>query len=128
MPATQATPPRNIAMHAWAEAHPTPVATLSQVADQIEHVRAVAGVDHVGIGGDLNGGGGVEGLDDVSKYPDLLAELARRGWTEADLRKLAGENLLRVFAQAETVAARLQRERPASIATITQLDHPPVKQ
>ena len=115
-------------MHAWVDAHPEPVATLAQVADQIEHVRAVAGVDHVGIGGDLDGGGGVQGLDDVSKYPDLLAQLARRGWTEADLRKLAGENLLRVFAQAETVAARLQRERPASIATITQLDHPPVKQ
>ena len=115
-------------MRDWAQAHPTPAATLAQVADQIEHVRAVAGVDHVGIGGDLDGGGGVEGLDDVSKYPDLLAELARRGWTEADLRKLAGENLLRVFAQAEVVAARLQRERPASIATIGQLDHPPVKQ
>jgi membrane dipeptidase len=62
------------------------------------------------------------------KYPDLLAELARRGWSEADLRKLAGENLLRVLAQAEAVAARLQRERPASTATIEQLDHSPVKQ
>jgi membrane dipeptidase len=115
-------------MNAWRTAHPEPVATLTQVADHIEHVRAVAGVDHVGIGGDLDGGGGVEGLDDVSKYPDLLAELARRGWSEADLRKLAGENLLRVFAQTEAVAARLQRERPASIATIEQLDHSPVKQ
>jgi membrane dipeptidase len=115
-------------LNAWRAAHPEPVATLSQVADHIEHVRAVAGVDHVGIGGDLDGGGGVEGLEDVSKYPDLLAELARRGWSEADLRKVAGENLLRVFAQAEAVAARLQRERPASIATIEQLDHSPVKQ
>jgi membrane dipeptidase len=115
-------------MNAWRTAHPEPVATLAQVADHIEHVRAVAGVDHVGIGGDLDGGGGVEGLDDVSKYPDLLAELARRGWSEADLRKVAGENLLRVFAQTEVVAARLQRERPASIATIEQLDHSPVKQ
>lgn len=115
-------------MAAWRDAHPAPVATLAQVADHIEHVRAVAGVDHVGIGGDLDGGGGVEGLEDVSKYPALLAELARRGWSEADLRKVAGENLLRAFAQAEVVAARLQRERPASIATIEQLDHVSVKQ
>lgn len=112
----------------WSNAHPAPPATLAQVADHIEHVRAVAGVDHVGIGGDLDGGGGVEGLDDVSKYPDLIAELARRGWSESDLRKVAGENLLRAFAQAEAVAARLQRERPASTATIEQLDHPSVKQ
>ena len=115
-------------MAAWRDAHPTPPATLAQVADHIEHVRAVAGVDHVGIGGDLDGGGGVEGLDDVSKYPALLAELARRGWSETDIRKVAGENLLRVFAQAEAVAARLQRERPASIATIQQMDHAAVRQ
>jgi membrane dipeptidase len=115
-------------MKAWRDDHPAPPATLVQVADHIDHIRAVAGVDHVGIGADLDGGGGVEGLDDVSKYPDLFAELARRGWTESDLRKLAGENLLRVFAQTEAVAARLQRERPASIATIEELDHPAVKQ
>jgi membrane dipeptidase len=115
-------------LKAWSDAHAAPPATLAQVADHIEHVRAVAGVDHVGIGGDLDGGGGVPGLNDVSQYPDLLAELARRGWSEADLRKVAGENLLRAFAQAEAVAARLQRERPASIATIQQLDHGSVKQ
>jgi membrane dipeptidase len=113
---------------AWMAAHPTPPATLAQVADHIDHVRQVAGVDHVGIGGDLDGGGGVEGLDDVSGYPALLAELARRGWSEGDLRKVAGENLLRVFAQAEAVAARLQHERPASTATIEQLDHGAPKQ
>ena len=113
---------------AWRDAHPAPVATLAQVADHIQHIRDVAGVDHVGIGGDLDGGGGVEGLNDVSTYPALLAELARRGWSESDLRKVAGENLLRVFAQAEAVAARLQRERPASTATIEQLDHVSVKQ
>ena len=108
----------------WLKAHPQPDATLGQVADQIEYIRRVAGVDHVGIGGDLDGGGGVPGLNEVSDYPALVTELARRGWSEADLRKVVGENLLRVFAQAETVAARLQSERPPSTATIQQLDHP----
>jgi membrane dipeptidase len=95
----------------WRATHPEPRATLSQVADQIDYVRKVAGVEHVGIGGDFDGiTEVVEGLEDVSKYPNLFAELARRGWSDADLRKLAGENLLRVFAQAEAVAKRLQRE------------------
>lgn len=95
----------------WRATHPEPRATLSQVADQIEYVRKVAGVDHVGIGSDFDGiTEVVEGLEDVSKFPSLFAELARRGWSDADLRKLAGENLLRVFAQAEAVARRLQRD------------------
>lgn len=95
----------------WRAAHPEPRATLSQVADQIEYVRKVAGVDHVGIGSDFDGiTEVVEGLEDVSKFPNLFAELARRGWSDADLRMLAGENLLRVFAQAEAVAKRLQRD------------------
>jgi membrane dipeptidase len=93
----------------WRAAHPEPRATLSQVADQIEYVRKVAGVDHVGIGGDFDGiTEVVQGLEDVSTYPALFAELAKRGWSDNDLRKLAGENLLRVFAQAEAVAKRLQ--------------------
>ena len=93
----------------WRTAHPEPRATLSQVADQIEYVRKVAGVDHVGIGGDFDGiSEVVQGLEDVSTYPALFAELARRGWSDSDLRKLAGENLLRVFAQAEAVAKRLR--------------------
>ncbi|MFL5481441.1 MAG: dipeptidase [Gemmatimonadaceae bacterium] len=94
----------------WKATHPEPRATLSQVADQIDYVRKVAGVDHVGIGGDFDGiTEVVQGLEDVSKYPNLFAELLRRGWSDADLRKLAGENLLRVFAQAEAVARRLQK-------------------
>lgn len=94
----------------WKATHSEPRATLSQVADQIDYVRKVAGVDHVGIGGDFDGiTEVVQGLEDVSKYPNLFAELLRRGWSDADLRKLAGENLLRVFAQAEAVARRLQR-------------------
>ena len=95
----------------WRAAHPEPRATLSQVADQIDYVRKVAGVDHVGIGGDFDGiTEVVQGLEDVSTYPALFAELARRGWSDDDLRKLAGENLLRVFAQAEAVARRLQKK------------------
>ena len=95
----------------WRATHPEPRATLAQVADQIDYVRKVAGVDHVGVGSDFDGiTEVVEGLEDVSKFPNLFAELARRGWSDADLRKLAGENLLRVFAQAEAVARRLQRQ------------------
>jgi membrane dipeptidase len=94
----------------WRAAHPEPRATLSQVADQIEYVRKIAGVDHVGIGGDFDGiTEVVQGLEDVSTYPALFAELARRGWSDSDLRKLAGENFLRVFAQAEAVSRRLRR-------------------
>ncbi|HVH40072.1 MAG TPA: dipeptidase [Gemmatimonadaceae bacterium] len=100
-----------------------PRATLSQIADHIEHIRKVAGIDHVGIGGDFDGIDElVEGLEDVTSYPRLFAELLRRGWSDADLRKLASENILRVLEQSEQVAARLQRERPASTATIEALD------
>jgi membrane dipeptidase len=95
----------------WKAAHPEPRATLSQVADQIDYVRKVAGVDHVGIGSDFDGiTEVVQGLEDVSTFPALFAELARRGWSDADLRKLAGENFLRVFGEAEAVAKRLQSQ------------------
>ena len=107
----------------WRTAHPRPPATLSQVADHIEHVRKVAGVDHVGIGSDFDGISETPvGLEDVSTYPALFAELARRGWTDAELRKLAGENVLRAMRQAEQVSAKLRRERQPSTATIEQLD------
>jgi membrane dipeptidase len=97
------------------------------VADHIDHVRKVASVDNVGIGSDFDGiTENVVGLEDVSTFPALLAELARRGWSDADLRKVAGENVLRVLKRAEVVSARLKRERPASIATIQQLDRRPV--
>ena len=108
---------------AWKASHPEVRATVSQVADHVEHIRDVAGIDHVGIGGDFDGiTFVVQGLEDVSKYPNLFAELSRRGWSEAALRKLAGENLLRAFGQVERVSARLKRERPASTATIRGLD------
>lgn len=98
-------------------------ATVSDVADHIEHIVQVAGIDHVGIGSDFDGiTQTVEGLDDVSTYPTLFAELSRRGWSEEELGKLAGENVLRVMRQSEAVARRLQRERGPSMATIEELD------
>jgi membrane dipeptidase len=108
---------------AWKAAHPGPVATLAQVADHVEHARAIAGVDHVGIGSDFDGiEAGPVGLEDTSKFPQLFAELIRRGWTDGDLKKLAGGNLLRVLRQAEATAARLQGTRPPSTRTIEELD------
>ena len=107
----------------WEQANPRPMATLGQVADHIEHVRRVAGADHVGLGSDFDGFDHPPvGLEDVSSFPRLFAELIRRGWSDDDLRKLAGRNLLRVMHQAEAVAARLRREREPSTRTIEQLD------
>jgi len=91
----------------WQAAHPEPAATLAQVADHIEHVRDVAGVGHVGLGGDFDGTLDVTvGLEDVSTYPALFAELLDRGWTEADCAALAGGNLLRALYAAESWAIR----------------------
>jgi membrane dipeptidase len=98
-----------------------PMATLNDVADHIEHVAKVAGVQSVGIGGDFYGAEDpvdlIVGLEDVSKYPDLIAELVRRNWTDEDLRMLTRENILRVFGDVEDAAQRLQQMRPPSIAT-----------
>jgi membrane dipeptidase len=114
---------RQKALAAWDSAHPRPRATLAQVADHVEHVREIAGADHIGIGSDFDGIETVPvGLEDVSKFPDLLAELAQRGWSDADLAKLAGRNFLRVFREVEAVAKRLQREREPSVRTIEELD------
>ena len=114
----------NQVMARWDAANPAPRATLADVADHIEHVRRVAGADHVGIGSDFDGTDNnlPVGLEDVSTFPALLAELSRRGWSEADLKKLAGENVLRVMTVAERVSARLRRERPPSTRTIEELD------
>jgi membrane dipeptidase len=92
-------------------------ATLADAANHIEHIRRVAGIDHVGIGGDFDGITEVpDGLEDVSTYPALTAELLRRGWPDADVRKLLGENVLRAMRAAERVAARLQPQREPSVA------------
>jgi membrane dipeptidase len=102
-----------------------PRATIQDVADHIEHIRDVAGIDHVGIGSDFDGiPTYVSGLEDVSTYPTLFVELVRRGWSDDDLRKLAGRNLLRVMLEAESVASRLQRQRPPSTRTIEEMDSP----
>jgi len=93
----------------WERAHPRPRATLAEVADHVEHVREVAGVEHVGLGGDFDGTPDVTvGLEDVSAYPALFAELLSRGWTESDCSALAGGNLLRALRDAESFAARAQ--------------------
>jgi len=98
-------------------------ATIADVADHIEHIANLAGVDHVGIGSDFDGIDSTPvGLEDVSTFPALLAELSRRGWTEEDMAKVAGENVLRAWREAETTARRLQREGPPSTRTIQQLD------
>jgi len=92
----------------WMETHPRPVATVAQVADHVEHVREVAGIEHVGIGGDYDGTTDTPvGLEDVSAYPNLFGELLNRGWSEADCAALAGGNLIRAFRDAETHAARV---------------------
>jgi membrane dipeptidase len=99
------------ALAEWEKEHPRPSATLAQVADHIEHIRSIAGIDHVGLGSDFDG---IEdtpvGLEGVNRYPALLVEIMRRGWTDADIAKLAGGNLLRVMAEAERVATRLQNK------------------
>jgi membrane dipeptidase len=104
-------------------AHPLPRATIAQLANHIEHARKVAGPDHVALGGDYDGTSELPvGMEDVSRYPYLFAELIRRGWSDEDLKKLANGNILRVLKQAESVAARLQKERPPSTQTIHRMD------
>jgi membrane dipeptidase len=111
------------ALEAWDKANPGPKATLSQVADHIDHIRKVAGIDHIGIGADFDGiTEVVAGLEDVSKYPNLFAELLKRGYSEEDVQKIAGRNVLRVMKSAEAVAQRLQKSRGPSKATIESLD------
>ncbi|WP_433868660.1 dipeptidase [Saccharopolyspora sp. CA-218241] len=116
-------PEVDAARRAYAAAHPRPVATPATVADHLDHMREVAGIDHVGIGGDYDGVAFTPaGLDDVSGYPNLLAELLDRRWSETDLAKLTWHNALRVLGEAERTAAALgEREQP-STATIEELD------
>jgi membrane dipeptidase len=107
----------------WEKSHPKPPVLLTEVADHIDHIRQIAGVDYVGIGSDFDGiPESVSGLEAVDTYPALLSELARRGWTDAELGKVAGGNVLRVMGQVEAVSARLRAQRGPSGATIEQLD------
>lgn len=108
------------AMARWRDQNPMPDATLEQVADHIDHIRDRIGTDHIGIGGDYDGITSTPiGLEDVSTYPALFAELLRRGYSEEDLEKIAGKNLIRVFRKAEAVAQELQQQRGPSEARIT---------
>jgi membrane dipeptidase len=101
---------REAEMKRWVDQNPAPEATLEQVADHIDHIRKVAGIDHVGIGSDFDGfASPPRGLEDVSRFPALFTELLRRGYTADEVRKIAGENILRVMRLAEVEAARLQR-------------------
>ncbi len=107
----------------WDPENPAPRATIGQVADHIEHVRKIAGIDHVGIGSDFDGITSTPvGLEDVSCYPALTAELMRRGYSDTDLGKILGGNLLRAMKQAEAVSARMQKERGPSEARIEVMD------
>ena len=102
-------------MEAWLKANAAPRATVADAADHIDHIRKVAGIDHIGLGGDFDGITSVpEGLEDVSKYPSLTAELLRRGYKDDEIKKILGLNILRVMRDAERVSARLQKERAAS--------------
>jgi membrane dipeptidase len=99
----------------WTKANPSPRATVRDVADHIDHIRQVAGIDHIGLGGDFDGiTAVVEGMEDVSTYPVLTAELLRRGYKEDDLKKILDQNILRVMRQAERIAKKLQAERGPS--------------
>ena len=110
---------------AFEAARPRPVATVATVADHLDHMREVAGIDHVGIGGDFDGTAFTpSGLTDVAGYPNLIAELLARHWSRSDLAKLTWQNTVRVVRAAEDVSRALQAERPASLATIDELDGP----
>lgn len=98
------------AVSAWEAGHHRPHVTIAQVADHIEHIRDVAGVNHVGLGSDFDGIDYTpDGLEGVDRFPNLLAELLRRGWNDAELSKLVGGNLLRVMRAAERIAAQSER-------------------
>jgi membrane dipeptidase len=107
----------------WSAAHPKPDATIDQVVAHVEHVRDVAGIDHIGIGGDYDGTDTFPvGLEDVSGYPRLVAALLGRGWSSADVSKLVRGNTLRVMRDVEAVARDLQTTRAPSLKTIEELD------
>jgi membrane dipeptidase len=110
----------------WAAAHPRPAAALSQVADHVDHVREVAGIEHVGVGGDYDGTDQLpDGLQDVSCYPALIAEMLARGWSEADCGQLASGNILRVMREAEVAAKVISARQGPSRARIEDVDGPP---
>lgn len=110
-----------IDMDIWEKENPHPIVTVANIADHFDHVKRLVGVDHIGIGGDFDGiMYTIKGLEDVSGYPKLLTELAKRGWTEKDLRKITSENFLRVFEEVEAKAAALQKTTQPSMVKFTE--------
>lgn len=110
---------------AFEAANPRPMATVATIADHLDHMREVAGIDHIGIGGDYDGTAFLpQGLEDVAGYPNLIAELLGRGWSAADLAKLTWHNAVRVLRAAQDVSRDLSARRGPSHATIEQLDTP----
>src|SRR6266581_680978 len=110
-------------MDAWFEGHPAPPTSVADVADHVDHVREIAGIDHIGVGSDFDGAPSMpDGLEDVSCYPNLFAELVERGYSDQDLAGISCDNVLRVMREAEAVAERLRAERPPSLARIGDLD------
>jgi membrane dipeptidase len=111
------------AVDRWLEEHPRPPCSVKDVADHVDHIVQVAGIDHVGVGSDFDGmSDPPEGLEDVSGFPNLLAELLSRGYSEDDVKKVAGRNLLRVMRAAEKTASKLRQKRGPSEARIEDLD------
>jgi membrane dipeptidase len=115
-------------LDAWTKANPAPRATIADVADHIDHIRKIAGIDHIGLGGDFDGiSSVVQGLEDVSTYPALTAELLRRGYKDDELRKILGQNTLRVMRAAEKASAKLQKERGPSPAIMSAAGSRPLR-
>jgi len=109
----------------WEAGNPAPRATVKDIADHIDHIVQVAGAAHVGLGSDFDGITTTpEGLESVADYPIVFAELIRRGYTDEQLKGIAGLNVLRVMRKAESVAARLQKERPPSDVRLEEVDKP----
>ena len=109
--------------YAWVADKKFPKATISDLADHIDHIRDIAGIDHIGIGSDFDGTDATPvGLEDVSGYPELIVELLRRGYSDDDIRKITGGNILRVMRSVEQISVRLRNERPASEAQIKETD------
>ncbi|MCW5969079.1 MAG: dipeptidase [Blastocatellales bacterium] len=110
-------------LKSWIERHPEPLPTLAQVVDHIDHIRKIAGIDHIGLGSDFDGlVTGPVGLEDVSKYPHLIAELLRRGYSDEDARKVAGLNLLRVMRENERRGREIRKTRPPADVLIEEID------
>ena len=110
-------------MEAWFAEHPAPPTSVEDVADHLDHIRRVAGIDHIGVGSDFDGAPSMpEGLEDVSRYPNLFAELLGRGYSDEDIAKISRGNILRVMRANQGAAGRLSRERPPSLVRIDEVD------